>query len=847
MKKIQPIPYDQFCESFSETEKELFSRYLQLKLCPYKEKAKIRALEEHWGDRYPVIRIYRSENLKGIKFDSDYPGRKRYIGYLETEEGVQAVSDLLASNKNCQAIMAAQRKEKVSEKLAEGFLAIKDMMAKDAAEGREITSLSRYVKRNGISPFEREKAEAAREAEMKNRSFDAYYDGILKEHIDRFEHDIEKTLSEQDFILPLKYSYYYAKEDGYTGYPPHFTKTELRRELADARDEFFDMSLLVPISQGSYRFKTDLWFRDCLDEKVEGLREFSHHRDEFGERIRSECARAAAKLFRELKARFPRDRIVSLIAANELYAGELEKYSAALKKDEEERKNVLERIPESYRNAFPDARAMHRKFVLHIGPTNSGKTHDAMEALKTAASGIYLAPLRLLAFEQFEMLNDAGVPCSMVTGEERIMTEGACIQSSTVEMLPMNRSFEVAVIDEAQMIADRNRGGAWCTAMYGVKANEVHVCAAPEAEDILRRIADDCGDEYEVVYHKRLASLEYERNSFDFPKDVQPGDALICFSRKNVHAVASELSEVGIKASIIYGNLPYDVRHREAERFAGGETSVVVATDAIGMGMNLPIKRIVFLETKKFDGFEVRDLSASEIKQIAGRAGRYGIYPVGSVASCGTRIIAKGLNAVISPISKARVNFPEQLAEVPGKLSKTMKIWKSMLDGEIFEKADISDMEMLTKWCEKHSSRKDIIIQFVKIPFDIENMALRETWQDLFLKYIKDEEADIGGYIKKRYDPGSMNMENLEFQYNYLDLLYNYCSRFREECCQDIMRAKREISEKIMEILKAQGFKRHTCKYCGARLPWNYRYSMCTKCHDMRFPTRYNVYEEYDC
>ena len=108
--------------------------------------------------------------------------------------------------------------------------------------------------------------------------------------------------------------------------------------------------------------------------------------------------------------------------------------------------------------------------------------------------------------------------------------DGSTVQSSTVEMLPEWKQFDVAVIDEAQMIQDPDRGGAWCTAMYGIKATEIHVCAAPEAEEILKQIINDCGDTYKTVYHKRMSKLEYKGNRFKFPEDVQNGDALICFS-----------------------------------------------------------------------------------------------------------------------------------------------------------------------------------------------------------------------------------------------------------------------------------------------------------------------------
>jgi ATP-dependent RNA helicase SUPV3L1/SUV3 len=157
------------------------------------------------------------------------------------------------------------------------------------------------------------------------------------------------------------------------------------------------------------------------------------------------------------------------------------------KKEEEEKRDrelfqlVLTEIPDNYVDLYPAARSMKRHFVLHIGPTNSGKTHDAIEELIHADNGIYLAPLRLLAFELYERMNRGECPCSLVTGEEQFIIDGARHQSSTIEMLNVGQRYDVAVIDEAQMIADSERGGAWATAIMGVCAPRVHVCAAPEA------------------------------------------------------------------------------------------------------------------------------------------------------------------------------------------------------------------------------------------------------------------------------------------------------------------------------------------------------------------------------
>jgi len=218
---------------------------------------------------------------------------------------------------------------------------------------------------------------------------------------------------------------------------------------------------------------------------------------------------------------------------------------------------LLNAIPETYPELFPFAREMQRHFVLHIGPTNSGKSYAALEALKEADTGIYLAPLRLLAYEKYEELNEAGVWCSLKTGEEEIQVPGALIRSSTIEVLDFSKTYDVAVIDEAQMVADPQRGNAWTMALLGVQANIIHVCLAPEAEKVLIQIIRACDDTYEIVRHERLVPLTIrEYGKPVFPKNAQEGDAFIVFSRRDVHAAASELQRDGHKCSVNYGNLP---------------------------------------------------------------------------------------------------------------------------------------------------------------------------------------------------------------------------------------------------------------------------------------------------
>ena len=261
-------------------------------------------------------------------------------------------------------------------------------------------------------------------------------------------------------------------------------------------------------------------------------------------------------------------------------------------------------IPIHYGDFYPETRKMHRTFFLHYGPTNSGKTWESMNALKKASCGVYLAPLRLLAYEKFEELNASGCICSMITGEEETILDGATHISSTIEVLDFTKEYDVAVIDECQMIYDKTRGNAWTQAILGIKAKEIHLCFSPECKASIQELIVSCGDSYQEVEHKRKTPLIINTQPFVLEKK----DALIVFSRRSVHALAAELTNKGHSCSIIYGNLPYKVRQKEVHRFLDGKTDYLISTDAIAMGLNLPIRRVVFAETKKFDGQNYREL-----------------------------------------------------------------------------------------------------------------------------------------------------------------------------------------------------------------------------------------------
>lgn len=277
-----------------------------------------------------------------------------------------------------------------------------------------------------------------------------------------------------------------------------------------------------------------------------------------------------------------------------------------------------------YPAMFPLAYKMPRKFTVILGPTNSGKTHKALQALTAAESGAYLGPLRLLALEGQERITAAGVPCSLRTGEERQDVYGAAHVASTVELADFQHDVNVAIIDEVQMLLDPDRGWAWTAAICGMPAREIFLLGSPDIGPTVEKLLKRLKAPYEIIRTQRLAPLEAEAAPVPIEK-VRAGDAVVVFSRKEVFVIQELLGQRGLSSAVIYGALGPEVRKAEAARFREGEADVLIATDAIGMGLNLPISRVIFADAWKYNGEEDEPLSPMLTKQIAGRAGRYGV------------------------------------------------------------------------------------------------------------------------------------------------------------------------------------------------------------------------------
>ena len=459
-----------------------------------------------------------------------------------------------------------------------------------------------------------------------------------------------------------------------------------------------------------------------------------------------------------------------------------------------------ENFPRNPKDEYREARGMRRKFVIHLGDTNTGKTYNAIQRLKECDKGVYLSPLRILALENYERLHNEGVLCDLQTGEEELITEGATHVSCTIEKLDLKRQYDVAVIDEIQMIDDSQRGAAWSRALLGVRAKEIHVCGASNSREILEEIINDCGDPYEIIEYKRRIPLEVQDKAFNY-NEVEEGDAIVVFSKKRVLELAEEYSSKGIKASLIYGDLPPEVRRKQYEQFVNKETKILITTDAIGMGVNLPIRRIIFLSVKKFDGEEVRFLTSQEVKQIAGRAGRQGIYDVGYVVSVGNNaeVIKDKLIREDKIITEAVIGPSDAILRIKTlPLIEKLALWSTRKEAlPYYRKMDISDYIIVLDRLKKYRLRETIEWSLLKVPFDVTSDELMEQ----FLFYVDELFVAENDVISRPTILGG-TLDELEIYYQKINMYYSFCKGFNLEFdVQWIYDERLKISEEINEIL----------------------------------------------
>ena len=506
-----------------------------------------------------------------------------------------------------------------------------------------------------------------------------------------------------------------------------------------------------------------------------------------------------------------------------------------------QRQELLARTIRDFKNLFPMAREMRRKLVLHIGPTNSGKTYQAMQKLESADTGYYLAPLRLLALEGYEGLKAKGIESSLITGEEQIIDDNATHISSTIEMLNFEVDVDVCVIDEVQMIDDRDRGWAWANAIIGAPAKEIIMTGSVNSKEAVIALAEYLGEELEIIEFERKNPLVL-LDEPTHPKDVEGGTAIIAFSRRDVLRLKQEFSR-NFRVSVVYGNLSPEVRREEARRFREGETQILVATDAIAMGMNLPIKTILFSKAEKFDGVSQRNLYPSEIHQISGRAGRFGLKEEGFVGALNVeslKIITKNF-----PKEARKVTIPFKVMANLEHIKLVSKILEENSLSEIlgffvknmefngpFYAANLDDMLEASKIVDTYNLDIATKYHLACAPLTLKSPYIINAYEHYLYALEQGEDVHYTPpLLAGSFAPTTDDLLRAEDMVKEISLYLWLSYRFGEYFVDaDKARQFRGVINKYIEESLHQSQLANRCKLCGVQLPLNTKYNICQHC-----------------
>ena len=261
-----------------------------------------------------------------------------------------------------------------------------------------------------------------------------------------------------------------------------------------------------------------------------------------------------------------------------------------------------------------------QRIIALLGPTNTGKTHVAIEKMLEYKTGIFGLPLRLLAREVYDKcINKIGVErVALITGEEKIIPSTADFFICTVESMPKDKQVEFVAIDEIQMCADRERGHIFTERMLELRGSKLTMFLGSQ---IMERIINDLVDNVKFEKKDRYSKLSY--SGIKKISRLDRKVAIIAFSIEEVYAIAELVRRQKGGAAVVMGSLSPKTRNSQVGLYQSGDVDYLIATDAIGMGLNMDINEIYFSNLKKFDGKKTRRLNLIEMSQIAGRAGRY--------------------------------------------------------------------------------------------------------------------------------------------------------------------------------------------------------------------------------
>ena len=475
---------------------------------------------------------------------------------------------------------------------------------------------------------------------------------------------------------------------------------------------------------------------------------------------------------------------------------------------------------------------------------NSGKTFNAIQDLKQPGIvGCFNAPLRLLASEIYDKLNNEGVLCSLLTGEEKRIVQGAKITSSTIEMFNYSKEYDVVIIDEFQMASDINRGNAWVNALLKARTKKMHIIVAPNGLNLLTKMLDHLGRTYTINQCERFVPLVMSDKPNPLTKPVE-GSAYIVFSRMQVLELKQFFEEKKIDVSVIYGNLPPETKRTQIEKFATGKTKIIVSTDAIGMGLNLPVQRVIFTQCDKFNGIRQAPLDATTVSQCGGRAGRRGYSEMGVVSALNKtslKFIADKFNSPIPDLTKAMIAPEIEELELikESRLVDKLNKWKSLdsIPSELRYLVESVYLEEKLELAEKISLEWQKVLGLDKAYLLILApvvKGIQEYWKECVRAICKGQFLPLPSTMKtvdKKDDIDILENCIKEHElYSWIGLRRQF--EFFAPEMENVFGNKYTLIAMLDDALMSfNQLKNKCCINCGKEMPVGVKFSVCKDCH----------------
>lgn len=550
---------------------------------------------------------------------------------------------------------------------------------------------------------------------------------------------------------------------------------------------------------------------------------------------------------KELKTkRIKQELLKRELDEQERYINRLEREKTKKEKQEERTQQLIKKTSEVIDPITQEIYSMwfnnnSTEYIINVGPTNSGKTHKAVDELMKSGDGVYLSPLRLLAFENYEKINELGYPCDLFTGEDKVIN-GSSLSSRTTEMMDYKNEYDVVILDECFLIGDVNRGKSWLKVILEAKCRKMYLITSNEGLYILEEILTKLNRRYTINQFTRLTPLTFSDKKYNIKK-IKPKTVFITFSRVDVLLQKATLEEKGHNVSVLYGNLPPEVKKQQIKKFINGETDVCVSTDVIGMGVNLPCDNVCFLNNRKFDGVEVRELTSTEIKQIGGRAGRYGFSEEGTIYCYGfsSSSFIKKFNDPAEDIKRAYL---------PINIDIVSKLPQNTLHGKLsfYEKLDLTPDEL------KHiisPEQTDTYLELLGKNQTLEKLEIHTAWRLLNLP-VTESSLNYWSMITERvyselpvvYRPSKITkpkdtyqLKSVEDELKRVDLFLNFTNiyEFQHLVNQDniemVKGYKNELINSITDFLLDKKLSnKKLCITCGKNVGLSWQHKECNSC-----------------